>query len=235
MISKSAMLVLVKGFRASDVDKALSENPKLKDFRDERGRNWLHICCGRKPGKGRERHSVRTAEVLLRHGFDINGHAFKEGQWKATPLWFAVGRGENLALTKFLLERGANPNYSLWAASFHDNVAALRLLVRHGADLEDPSVPYESPLLGAVKWSHFIAAEELLKLGANPNSQDKAGMTALHLMLKKNSDKKHIAMLVRHGARGDIKNKAGVTAIDILRRKRDAELKKFAEKLAHPA
>ena len=58
------------------------------------------------------------------------------------------------------------------------------------------------------------------------------GMTALHYMLKKGSDPRHIAMVVRYGARGDIKDKAGVTAIDILRRKKDSALRKLADVLA---
>jgi hypothetical protein len=45
-------------------------------------------------------------------------------------------------------------------------------------------------------------------------------MTALHCMLKKGSDRKHVAMLIAHGARGDIENAEGVTAIDILSRKK---------------
>ncbi len=232
MISKTAMLALVKDFRWAQIDQALKENPKLKEVRDERGRNWLHVCCGRKPAKGKEKDSIKTAEVLLKHGFDASAHAFTEGDWKATPVWFAIGRGQNLPLAEFLLKRGATPNYALWAAGFNEDLAAIRLLVKYGADLEDPSVAYEPPLLGAVKWSKFGPAEELLKQGANPDSQDKAGMTALHLMLKKNSDKKHLAMMVRLGARGDIKNKAGVTAIDILRKKRDLDLRKLAEQLA---
>ncbi|MEJ1969959.1 MAG: ankyrin repeat domain-containing protein [Rhizomicrobium sp.] len=52
-----------------------------------------------------------------------------------------------------------------------------------------------------MSWSKFAAAEELLKLGANPNYVDSKGMTALHYMLKKNSGAEHIAVVVRHGWR----------------------------------
>src|SRR5262249_31419400 len=121
--------------------------------------------------------------------------------------------------------------HSLWAANFKGNLAAIRLLVKHGADLEQVAED-STPFTGAVGHSRFAAAEELLRLGANPNAVNSKGMTALHLMLKKNSDKKHIAMVVRLGARGDIKDKSGATAIDILRRKRDPELRKLAEVLA---
>jgi len=231
MVSKTAMLALVKAFRFADVDRALRENPELKAFRGERGRNWLHICCGQKVKKGQEKDSIKTAEVLLKHGFDMNAPAFTEGSWKATPVWFAVGRGENPALLEFLLKRGADPNHSLWACSFRSDLAAMRLLIRHGADLE--AVAEDStPFLGAVGWSKFAAAEELLKHGANPDARDSKGMTALHYMLKKNSDKKYIAMVIAHGARGDIKNKDGVTAIDILTKKKDPAFRKMAEQLA---
>lgn len=104
-VSKTRMLELVKGFRAAEVDAALMANPKLKDVRDERGRNWLHVCCGQKVKKGQEKDSIKTAEVLLRHGYDMSAAAFTEGTWKATPVWFAISRGENKPLAEFLLKK----------------------------------------------------------------------------------------------------------------------------------
>jgi hypothetical protein len=230
-VSKTKMLELVKGFRAAEVDAALRENPALRKVRDERGRNWLHVCCGQKARKGQEKDSIKTADVLLEHGFDPSEPAFTEGTWKAVPVWFAIGRGENLALAEWLMKRGGEPNHSLWAASFRSDLPAIRLLVKHGADLEQVAED-STPFAGAVGSSKFAAAEELLKLGADPDFVNSKGMTALHMMLKKDSDKKHIAMVVRLGARGDIRDKAGVTAIDILRRKKDPDLRKLAEVLS---
>jgi ankyrin repeat protein len=233
VISKTKLTELVKTFRSKEVDAALAEKPDLLSVRDDRGRNWLHLCCGVNPKRAKLKadDSVKTAEVLLRHGIDLNVEAFTEGEWKATPLWFAVARGENLALAEFLLKRGSNPNYCLWAAGFVENIEAIRLLVRHGANVNDHSAVEESPFIGAIKWSHFRAAEELLKLGADVNYVDPVGMTALHYMLKKGSDKKYFAMLIAHGARGDIKNKDGVTAAEIMRKKRDPEFRAMAEQL----
>ena len=137
--------------------------------------------------------------MLLAHGLDLDAEAFTEDAWKATPLWFAIARGRNLLLAEYLLERGCDPNYALWAAAFNDDLEAIDLLVGYGAIVDDPSVPDETPFLSAVKVSHFQPAGRLLDHGADVNVQDPKGMTALHYMLKKQSDKAHFEMLVAHG------------------------------------
>jgi uncharacterized protein len=232
MVSKTRMTDWVRGFDWRDVERGLDESPELMAYRDERGRNWLHVCCSVNPKKTKQpvADSIKTADVLLKAGFDVNDAAFTEGDWfHATPLWYAVSRGENLELAKFLLKRGSNPNNALWAASFNHDLDAIRLLVRSGADIDQDGP--ETPFLGAVKWSLFDSAEELLKLGANPNWQDAKKMTALHYMLKKGSEKKYVAMLVKYGARGDIENKDGVTAHGIMMKKRDPAWRTLAGQL----
>jgi ankyrin repeat protein len=232
MVSKTKLTALVREFRWKEIDEALTENPALLSVRDERGRNWLHLCCSvnLKNRKPKAKDSIKTAEVLIRRGLDINREAFTEGAWKATPLWYAIARGENLALAEFLLKHGSTPNYSLWAASFNNDLEAIRLLIRYGANLED-AFENETPFLSAIKTSHFRSAEELLEHGANVNHRDSKGMTALHYMLKKDSDKKHFPMLIAHGARGDIENKDGVTAAEIMRKKKDPDFRTMADQL----
>jgi ankyrin repeat protein len=233
MISKTRMLDLVKNFRWKDIEAGLAENPDLLKFRDERGRNWLHLCCGVNPKqrKLKPADSVKTARVLLDAGLDVNREAFREGKWRATPLWYAIARGENIALAKVLLEHGSTPDHCLWAAAFRDDVAAIKLLVAAGTDI-DAVAEGHTPFLGAVQWSRFKAADALLKLGANVNFQDKLGLTALHYMLKKNSDERHFRTLIKHGARGDLPNKDGVTAGEIMRRKRAPAFQKLATQLS---
>jgi hypothetical protein len=235
LISKTRLTERVKAFDWQGLDADLAEAPQLLGYRDERGRNWLHLCCatelkGRHPAA-----SLKTADVLLARGIDLAGHAFTEGAWKATPVWFAIGRGRNLALAEHLLKKGADPNYSLWAAGFLDDPASVDLLVRYGALLEDPAVSEESPFVSAVKWSHFKAAEALARHGADVNARDEKGLTALHLMLKKDSDAAHFEMLARYGARGDIPGPDGQTAAQIMARKKDPRFKALAAKLAAAA
>ena len=64
------------------------------------------------------------------------------------------------------------------------------------------------------------------------NFIDHHGMTALHYMLKKDSDKAHFGFLIAAGAKGDIRGPDGKTAREIMRRKKDPDFQRMAEMLA---
>src|SRR5215203_5938336 len=129
MVSTTQMLTLVQQFKWKNIRVALGETPALVDFRDKKGRNWLHLCCSVniKKRMGKAAGSIRTAEVLLDAGLDINEPAATEGTWKATALWYSIAFGENLALSEYLLKHGSDPNHCLWAAVNRDNAASVRL------------------------------------------------------------------------------------------------------------
>ena len=218
MVSKTSLREAVRGHRWNDVAEGLEARPELMDVRDERGRNWLHLAC-MVPGESEA--SVQTADVLLGLGYGLDEAAWTEGAWRATPLWHAISRGRNLALAAHLLELGANPNFCLFAAVWNEDREAIRLLLRHGADLEEGADRGDTPLLGAVAWSKFGPAEELLIAGADPNARTPDGGTALHTMLRKGSAPEHFLLFARHGARADLPDRDGRTAAEQLRRKRD--------------
>jgi hypothetical protein len=227
-VSKTRLLELVKAFDDAGVATALAENPALISVRDERGRTWLHIACARPPKtEAQVAASIRLADVLIAAGLDISDAAFTEEEWRATPLWCAIGRGRNLALAEHLLKLGCDREHCLWAAQFARDLDAIRLLVRHGAKI-DALHEEGTPFIAAIKWSHFPEAEVFLDLGANPDAKDRDGMTALHLMLKKGSDPAHVRMVIAHGARGDIPDPSGRTAIEIMSRKKDPEFRALA-------
>ena len=96
----------------------------------------------------------------------------------------------------------------------------------------DPVAEDETPFLGAIKWSHFAAAERLLRHGADVNFQNSMGMTALHFLLKKNSDRKHVEMLVRHGADPTLANAEGIRPLDMVAKQRDTTLFELFSKRA---
>lgn len=223
------MLALIKDLDWRAIKQALQGNPELIGFRGKKGENLLHVCCGIDIDKRglSATDSVRTADVLLDASLDVNKEAFTEGDWKATPLYYAISRGRNLELAKHLLERGADPEHCLWAAAFKDNVAAIRLLVQAGATV-DALYEGDTPFLFAVKWSRFKAAEALLKAGAEVNFRDETGKTALHYMLKKRSDAKYVKPLLEHGAHLDVQDHDGVTAGSLLSRLRGPEYQRLA-------
>jgi ankyrin repeat protein len=222
MASKTRMTELVKALDVAGAAADLDARPDLLPVRDERGRTWLHLTAAQGVGDDAARisASLAMAEMLLDRGLDMNDAAFTEGEngaWRATPLWYAVAHGRNLALAAFLLERGCDPEHSIWAAAYNRDVEAIRLLRRHGASLSADGDQF----LWAVSLSHFESAEELLRQGADPNAVGKDGRTALHMMLKKGSEPEHLAMLIGFGARTDIPGPDGKTAAEILSRKRD--------------
>jgi len=220
MASKSRLTELVRALDVAAVAADLAARPDLLGVRDERGRTWLHLTAslavGDDPAKVAA--SLAMAQMLLDLGLDIDDAAFTEGldgAWRATPLWYAISRGRNLALARFLLARGCDPDHSLFAAAWNRDVEAIRLLREHGAPLK------RGLLVESVGWSRFEAAEEFLRQGADPDETDPKGRTALHLMLGKGTEAQHLAMMLRFGARTDIPGPDGRTAADILKRKKD--------------
>jgi ankyrin repeat protein len=100
------------------------------------------------------------------------------------------------------------------------------MLVRAGAIVDARGS--ETPFLFAVKWSRFESAKALLDVGANVNFQDRRGKTALHYLLKKRSEPKHVRMLLEYGARLNLPDEDGITAGSMLSRMRAPEYRKLA-------
>jgi len=230
MVSKTSLNETVRRHDWRALTQELAARPDLLGVRDERGRNWLHLCCAT-PAQSAE-DSIRTGDLLLDRGLGLEDPAFTEGEWRATPLWFSISRGRNFALAEHLLKLGSTPRYCLFAAIWNDDIATIHLLLAHGADVDEDTAPGETPLLGAVAWSRFRPAAALLEAGADPDARNGKGDTALHLMLRKGSPIEALRVFARCGARGDIAGADGRTAIDILRRKRDPAYRDLADLLA---
>ncbi|HKA63034.1 MAG TPA: ankyrin repeat domain-containing protein, partial [Methylomirabilota bacterium] len=205
------------------VPRLFGAQPDLLRVTDDRRRNPLHFLCSLPADPKTSARALTLARRLLDAGIDVNVPAFVEGAFQATPLWYAISRGRNLPMARLLLERGSSPENALWAAAFAADVEAIDLLVRHGASL-DPVAEDETPFLGAIKWSRFTAAERLLKHGADVNFQNSKGLTALHMVLKKNSDRRHVEMLLRHGADPTLRSRDGKNPLDLVRNRRDKTL-----------
>jgi uncharacterized protein len=219
-VSRTRLFAAIKALDVPTVDRLLQARPDLLRAVDDRRRSPLHFLCGLTADPKTSARALALAGRLLDGGLDVNAPAFVEGIFQATPLWYAIARGRNLPLARFLLKRGSTPENALWAAAFAEDVAAIDLLVRSGASL-DPVTEDETPFLTAIKWSRFVGAERMLHHGANVNFQNSKGLTALHLVLKKNSDRRHVEMLLRYGADPTLRSRDGKSPLDLVRNRRD--------------
>ena len=131
-------------------------------------------------------------ELLISHGADVNAREHK-GQ---TALMWAAADG-HVEVVDALIAAGANVNErlksgftALFFAVREGRTKVTRRLIDAGCDVNDIMRTRQrskfgrgalrlTPLLMAVENGHFELAEELLRLGADPNAQP-AGYTALH-------------------------------------------------------
>ena len=158
----------------------LDAAPELVAASDPRGHTALHRACAVKPGSSPqllEPNGVRTITTLLEAGADLE-HAVPmdedEGDFRATPLWYAVARGENLPLVEFLLQRGANASYSLWAAVWRDDADVCRALLKSKPEL-NLRAHGETPIFYAARLKRLATLALLIDAGADPSIPDSVG------------------------------------------------------------
>jgi len=181
--------------------------------------------------------------------------------WLPQPIT-AQEKTSYLELMTTLLDRGANPNARLkqkiwfralagdsawvdpsgatpfWRASQSDDLAAMRLLVSHGANPNTPTTKGDTPLMVAagLGWalnfsrnapdSWMVAVKYCLDLGADINAVDEKGYTALHGVAFR-GDNDMINFLVARGAKTDVKTKKGDSIADMANGP-------FAHSIPHP-
>jgi hypothetical protein len=93
-----------------------------------------------------------------------------------------------------------------------DKINSLEVLIEAGADInlifED-----ETPVMTAIKYNHENALRYLVKKGADLNTQNIKGITALIMAVQYNYPKM-LEILISHGANCELKDKSGNTALD---------------------
>jgi hypothetical protein len=205
----------VKDLDVAAVRALLDTEPRWLTWRESSGRNALHylgdVVVGDDASKADT--SVEIATLLLERGMDIDAvHEIADegGVFPATPLWHAYGRGRNEALYTYLLQRGASPENCMYAIAWNDDVAAVELFKRYGADIDAPHAD-GSPFLAAFTWRRFAVAEWFLRNGADVNRTDSKGNTALWYAIKRRYDVALVALLLRFGADADRVGGEGVS------------------------
>ena len=165
-----------------------------------RSRMWRHY-------PEREADMLEIAGMLVAGGADVNTCVpyVEDDPHQLSALYFALGHAGNLALARWLLERGADPNdnESLYHATELGDHRALKTLLDHGARPGGTNA-----LLRAMDFHDVEAVRMLLGAGADPNefSQDEVGgespwvVPALHQAARRMAGREMCDVLIGAGA-----------------------------------
>lgn len=185
----------------------------------------LHVGCSsdwRSHGPGRMTAQVRVAEILVHQGADLHAAATYRGIVGATPLFCTCWSSGNLALVRWLLDRGA-------PASDEHLSAALGHLQRHGKEAYDVAeaildwgVPVDgsggrTPLQAFAHQGVARTVAWLIAHGADVNARISGGRQAVHLAAERNTGPKTLSLLVEAGADLSARDEDGRTPLEIAR------------------
>lgn len=184
-VSKTALFKAARAWDVASLKSILEASPDLVAATDPKGRTGLHLACAVKSGNEAlgEADGRRSSAALLEAGADLEAEMpvdEDEGDFRATPLWFAVARGENLPLTQFLLDRGADPSYSLWAVVWRDDERFCRALLGRKPRL-NLRAHGETPIFYAARLKRLKTLGLLIQAGADPTIVDNKGRDALDI------------------------------------------------------
>jgi len=199
-----------------------------------------HLCFSKflRLDKTRSDGFVRAATALLDAGASANTGFFEmdhqpKPEWESA-LYGAAGVAHHAALTRLLIERGADPNdeeVPYHAPETHDN-DALKVLVESGRLVADS---LSTMLLRKADWHDHDGIKYLLEHGADPNRMTRWGHTALHQALRRDNDLKNVAVLLDHGADPVLKGRRdGLSAVSIAARRGRGDVLALLERRGVP-
>jgi ankyrin repeat protein len=218
------------------VASALRAHPELAHATDRAGRSALHLTAATEVRRSRRpaSSSVAVARALLDAGADVDAvhHVHDGGEvFPAHALWHAVARGGNRPLARFLLRRGADPNWCYWAVVWSDDIATARLLDAHGANV-DLTFNGETPLVYATRLRRTRMMRWLLSRGAQVDLADGDGHTPLHHAVRRRHAMPELELLLAHGASLTRAAADGTTPLSVAGPRLAAGLLACAERLA---
>ena len=177
---------------------------------------------------------LNAATALLDAGADPNSGFLTTGQHpeRETALYGAAGVAHNEALTRLLLERGADPNDAeavYHSPETHDN-GAMKLLVETG---ELTRENLSLMLIRKHDWHDYDGAKYLLERGVDPNYHREHGWIPIHHAVARNNSIEMIELLLDHGAYPTVR-KDGATAIERAARRGRGDLLELFERRGFP-
>ena len=199
------------------VRRFIAQNPKLVTAKSPPhggdALNYLGLSKYLRLDPTRSDAFLRAATALLDAGADPNTGFWTTGQHpeRETALYGAAGVAHHAALTRLLIERGADPNdvEAVYHSPESRDNGAMQVLVETG------KVTPENLVLMLIRkhdWHDYDGAKWLLEHGADPNHERQRGWDPLHHALARDNSLEMIALLLDHGADTTVA-KDGVTAV----------------------
>lgn len=141
---------------------------------------------------------LRTATALLDAGAPAQTGFWCNGEFE-TALYGAAGVAHNAALTRLLIERGADPNDedTVYHSPEGSDLGALKVLVETGRLTEESLT---TMLVRKHDWHDFEGVKYLLERGLNPNYFSRRGFRALGHAIARGNDLPIIELLLDHRA-----------------------------------
>jgi uncharacterized protein len=199
--SRTALISASRMWDWATVAALLVAAPELVAVNDPQGHTALHRACAVKPGSSPqlvEPNGIKTITTLLEAGAELEQAVpmdEDEGDFRATPLWYAVARGENFPLVEFLLQRGANASYSLWAAVWRDDVGVCRALLKSKPEL-NLRAHGETAIFYAARLRRLATLALLIDAGADPSIPDSVGRDTVAIARERKLPEEIIERLV---------------------------------------
>lgn len=162
---------------------------------------------------------LRAARALLDAGADPNTGFWTTGEFPEyeSALYGAAGVAHHAALTRLLIERGANPNDE--DAVYHcpegDDLGAMQVLVETGK-----VTPEHLSLMLVRKhdWHDYEGVKYLLEHGADPNFTRNRGWHPLLHAISRNNSLAIIALLLDHHADPRVRDE-GLSGVELAARR----------------
>ena len=144
---------------------------------------------------------LRAATALLHAGADPNTGFWTTGQFpeRETALYGAAGVAHHAALTRLLVERGADPRdeEAVYHSPEGDDLGAMQVLVESGQLTPDDLALM---LVRKHDWHDYDGAKYLLERGADPNYNRSRGWHPLHHAIARDNSLEIIELLLDHHA-----------------------------------
>src|SRR3569833_3219894 len=158
--------VTVENFLAADRTMATSTGKPY----DANALTHLGLSKYLRFGRRSDEDFVRTATALLDAGADPNGGFWTTGKYPEfeTPLYGAAGVAQNAALTRLLLDRGADPDDGelVYHSPEGYDISAMKLVVETGKVTKENLA---CMLIRKHDWHDIDGERYLLEHGADPN------------------------------------------------------------------